>query len=309
MDIVLQILSIIGIVLLSILGLILILALLILFVPIRYRACGKKDTETLLVEARVTYLLHMVSFRFTLYDKETSWFLKLFGIKIMGEPKKEKTKKKNRKNNDSKSNDSKIHDEKNHNESKPDESCMDELNKDEPNKEKPFQEVRETKISRVKTDDEEFEEGSSQNSGKDRSFLEKIQYKFRTICDKIKNIFSNIAYYKEVLTKKENKKFYGRVKTRLAKIIKSICPRKLNANLHIGTGAPDTTGYVCAVYGILLPVCGNNINLEPDFDEKVFEGDFSLKGKITIFTLLRHALAVAFDKQLRIFLKELKREE
>lgn len=90
--------------------------------------------------------------------------------------------------------------------------------------------------------------------------------------------------------------------------MKSIRPRKLVANLHIGTGSPDTTGYLVAVYGMLLPVLGNHITMEADFENAVWEGDVFAKGRITIFTIVLQACRVYFDKQLRIFIKEIKRE-
>ncbi|MDE5680587.1 MAG: hypothetical protein K2I01_09215, partial [Lachnospiraceae bacterium] len=149
-----------------------------------------------------------------------------------------------------------------------------------------------------------------------RDKIKKIIYTIRKFCDKIKHIkdtikeiAENIFYYKEVITQTENKKLYGRVKDRIFKVLKSIRPRVLKAALHVGTGSPDTTGYLCALYGMLLPVLGNNVILDADFEEAVWEGEFFLKGRITVFTLLRHAVGLLLDKQLRVFVKQLKREE
>ncbi len=148
-----------------------------------------------------------------------------------------------------------------------------------------------------------------------RDKIKKILYTIKTFCDKIKHIkdtikgiADNIAYYKKVITQTENKKLYGRVKDRIFKVLKSIRPRVLKASLHIGTGSPDTTGYLCALYGMLLPILGNNVILDADFEEAVWEGTFFLKGRITVFTLLRHAAGLLLDKQLRILIKQLKKE-
>ncbi|MGN1146817.1 MAG: DUF2953 domain-containing protein, partial [Lachnospiraceae bacterium] len=149
-----------------------------------------------------------------------------------------------------------------------------------------------------------------------KSLFAKIKYTIHAICDKIKHIgdtikklSDNISYYKSVLTDEKNKQFYGRVWNRILKVLKSIRPRVLKANLRIGTGSPDTTGYLCGIYGMLLPALGNHVHMEADFEEAVWEGDVYAKGRITIFTILLQAGKLLLDKQLRIFIKELKRED
>ena len=137
----------------------------------------------------------------------------------------------------------------------------------------------------------------------------KQKYTFSSVYDKIKEVWNNISYYKERITAEENKLFFGRVKERLFKILKSIKPRVLKADLLIGTGSPDTTGYVCALYGMLSPILGRDFILTPDFEEKVLKGSFYAKGKMRIFTILRHGIMVLLDKQLKAFMKEMKRED
>lgn len=144
---------------------------------------------------------------------------------------------------------------------------------------------------------------------KKTSFLKKCIYTIRGICDKIREIAENISYYKDVLTAAENRLMYNRLLVRLKKVLKSICPRKLRARILAGTGSPDTTGYLCALYGLLLPKFGRQLDFTADFENKVFEGDFRLKGGITLYPLLLQAGKIYFDRQLRTFLKELKREE
>lgn len=87
LSVILGILKIIGLILLIILGLILFLVCLILFVPVRYSAEGRKDGENMEGSARVTWLLHFISFRIS-FSKEEGQEKKLnkeiciFGISI-----------------------------------------------------------------------------------------------------------------------------------------------------------------------------------------------------------------------------------
>lgn len=319
LHVILQILSIIGIVLLCLLGLLLLLILLVLFVPIRYRMTGHKEGETLAFTARVTYLLHLLSVRFE-YPDPGSLIIKVFGIRIFDSAKqKEQDAEKNDSDKISqKENDKKTADEKPHEEN-------------DRSQEAPVKDNAVAKAAVNESDNkgeeedshEELQENFSEDVKEKKSLAErikeifqKLQYTIRSICDKIKSslqkaeeLKETVAYYKDSITKRENRKLFGRAKKRLFKVLKSIRPRVLKADLHIGTGSPDTTGYLCAVYGMLSPVLGNNVRITPDFEETVWEGRIYIKGRITVFTILWQALGIILDKQLRIFIKELKREE
>lgn len=314
LHVILQILAIIGIVLLCILGLFILLVLLILFVPIRYRAEGSRSGEEIRLKVRVSYLLRMITVRFE-YPKPGSVIARLFGIKVFDTAKKPKEDggRKNKKKKKKKSRDS--HDETAQETVQETEAALvktaEAADSGTTTTEEP--KAEETTTEKAQTD-EAVIAGKEKLSFRDK--IKKIIYTIQKFCDKIKHIkdtikeiAENISYYKNVITQTENEKLYGRVKDRIFKVLKSIRPRVLRASLHVGTGSPDTTGYLCALYGMLLPVLGNNVILDADFEEAVWEGEFFLKGRITVFTLLRHAVGLLLDKQLRVFVKQLKREE
>lgn len=314
LHVILQILAIIGIVLLCILGLLILLVLLILFVPIRYRAEGSRSGEEIKLKVRVSYLLRMITVRFE-YPKPGSVIARLFGIKVFDTAKKPKEDggRKNKKKKKKKSRDS--HDEAAQETVQETEAALvktaEAADSGTTTTEEP--KAEETTTEKAQTD-EAVIAGKEKLSFRDK--IKKIIYTIQKFCDKIKHIkdtikeiAENISYYKNVITQTENEKLYGRVKDRIFKVLKSIRPRVLRASLHVGTGSPDTTGYLCALYGMLLPVLGNNVILDADFEEAVWEGEFFLKGRITVFTLLRHAVGLLLDKQLRVFVKQLKREE
>ncbi|MGN0385824.1 MAG: hypothetical protein ACI4EX_08060 [Lachnospiraceae bacterium] len=296
LHVLLQILAILGIILLCILELLILLLLLILFVPIRYKAMGKKDAENQEIHVKVSYLLHILSVCYDLYGKESDLRIKIFGIRLKSGKKKKIKEELGEETEETiteeptdlvAAQDTPLTTE---------DGPVESEQKDKDTKEK--ENLGEAKKAEKKSLSEKMEE-----------FREKILYTIRNFCDKIKDIVANITYYKDFLTDTNNKKLYGRLWSRFLKILKSILPRRIKANLHIGTGSPDTTGYLCALYGIFISKFGNNVILDADFENKVLEGDFFLKGRVMVFTLLRHALPILFDKQLREFKKGLKREE
>ncbi|MBO5166442.1 MAG: DUF2953 domain-containing protein [Lachnospiraceae bacterium] len=339
LHVILQILAVIGVIILCILGISLLLILLVLFVPIRYRANGKREGEVMEFAAKATYLLHMLTVKFV-YPEPGSVIVRLFGIKIF-----DSAKSKDKEGGDVSPNTDKVKDKQAEGATETEGTIETEATAEtEGNTETEATVETEgnTKTERIaetsKTTNTGVQSGEKaevvvntestegQNSQNDensqkekKSLIDKIQYTFNTICDKIRNIiakikgiFSNISYYKEVLTKTENKKLYGRLKDRLLKVLKSIRPRVIKADVRIGTGSPDTTAYIYGIYGMLMPVLGKNvknINIDLDFENTVYEGEVFLKGRITLFTILVQAVKVLLDKQLHVFLKQLKREE
>lgn len=321
LHVILQILAIIGIILLCILGLFILLILLVLFVPIRYRANGNKKGKDIRLKAKATYLFRLVTVTYE-YPEPGGLVARILGFKVVDTAKKsgeegnrkEKKKKKRRKNKAEEYAEAAINteaaSEKGTKQEEADAAVVCEA------KEAAEDKTLSVQQGDAETEGEAFKEKEAEKEKLTfRDKIKKILYTIKTFCDKIKHIkdtikgiADNIAYYKKVITQTENKKLYGRVKDRIFKVLKSIRPRVLKASLHIGTGSPDTTGYLCALYGMLFPILGNNVILDADFEEAVWEGTFFLKGRITVFTLLRHAAGLLLDKQLRILIKQLKKE-
>lgn len=284
--IILQILAVIGIVILCILGLLLLVVAVLLFVPVRYRVEGCRADQTTALSIRASWLCHLVSFRYR-KPGENPYSVRILGIPIpifrkgKAEAGKEEA-----------------------------EAGKEEA---EAGKAEPETEERTSESTAEKTEPALPQKQKSRRSPLERlrDKIKKCIYTIRSACDKIKNIVKNISYYKEVLTAEENRSLYERLLGRLEKVLKSIFPKRLRARLLVGTGSPDTTGYLCALYGMLLPFCGKRRELRfaPDFEKKCFEGSFFLKGRVLLFPLVVQACGVFCDKQLRRFLKQLKQEE
>lgn len=322
--VILQILAVLGIIILCILGLVLLVLALILFVPIRYRVSGSKSAETFFVRVRASYLLHLVTLRYD-YPESKQASLRVFGRQIAVFPQEDAASETEEAAKDNASGTKAEADKDGTSDVKVEvpENTVPEVKAEavkdaapETRAEVPEDETSGTKegakdaASVTETETETSEEAPVSGTKKKKTpFLKKCIYTIRGICDKIREIAENISYYKDVLTAAENRLMYNRLLVRIKKILKSICPRKLRARILAGTGSPDTTGYLCALYGLLLPKFGRQLDFTADFENKVFEGDFFLKGGIMLYPLLLQAGKIYFDKQLRTFLKELKREE
>ena len=327
-QIILWLLAFFGIAFLVLLGAVLLLIILLLFVPIRYRGDFKKDADSLTVRARGSWLLQLIRVKVE-YEKELlirAYVLcfKVFDSAKPVKEKKQKVVKKTKKQETEKEAEKEA-------ENKADTDSENEADKE--NAEADIRAVAETAVEAdaekdraadIEVDAEadienpagEKKEEIPEQVVQKKSFFEKLRIKvenilckIRGIYDRIKEVVNHIGYYLELLRADETKAVFGKSMSRLLKVLKSIRPRKLIAELVVGTGSPDTTGYVMALAGMMYPYLGRHVNIEPDFEKTIFEGKITFKGHVTIFVLLWQALRIYFDKDLRTLLGKLKRED
>lgn len=286
----LSILKIIGIILLSLLGVLLVLLLLVLFVPVRYRLKALRspeDTVAVQVFARVTWLLHAVSVSFR-YPEEEYLKVRVLGIPVFraGTQTGADTERE---------------------EEKPEERKETETTKTEAADRK----AEDKRIGKAQTEEASQEikkPGILNFFRKIWAALKNIKYTIQKICDKIKHIVRNIRYYSRVVQSDSFQRAWKLCRGEVFSLIGSILPKKLTGNITVGTGDPASTAQILAVHGILYPLIGNHIFITPDFENSVLEGDFYMKGRITVFKVLKTAARIYFNKDLRRVIRLLKRE-
>lgn len=141
-----------------------------------------------------------------------------------------------------------------------------------------------------------------------RGLFENIQYTIRRFCDRIKSILDNIQYYKKLVESDTFQNSFGLCKGELVTILKSLRPQKFEAGLVVGMDDPAATGEILAVCGMLYPLLGGHVDVAGDFEEKRIEGRVFIKGKIRVWTFLRAAVRIYFNKDIKRLLRLLKKE-
>lgn len=281
----LKILAILGWLLLAMVILLLIILLLVMIYPVNYRLWWEKCAENMLVKVKVSWLLGLLKLSFE-YPSWGTVIVKLLGFTMFDSAKASKKPIAPKTADPQTPTDSSGQVSKNNN------GRSAETHVPPPAK----------TVSRA---EEESKPGIIERI---RIIVEKLFNKLRQINDKIKNILESAEYYLNLLKEEDTRALFFNVLLRSGKILKCIRPRKIQGQILLGTGSPDTTGYAMAVYGILSPYLGQNLVLTPDFEEKVLEGQLLVKGRITVGILLINGLKVAFDRRLRSFVKKMKRE-
>lgn len=307
-SVLLTILKLLGIFLLSLLGLLLFLLLLVLFVPIRYVAVAQREEESgqaFTLKLKVTWLLHFLNVHFS-YPKEAYIRVRILCFTVFRSDKEKNPSKAKLDRGSSKTPDPEP-------ETVRDEGVqVKEIQPEKTQEEKD----RETMVKEMQERHQELEQ-EEKPSGRNFfrklfrklfALLKNLRYTIAQICDKIKKIVKNIKYYIGILNSDEFKRSFQMCSSQAGILLQHIRPQKVKGNLLIGTGDPASTGQILAVYGMLYPFWGNQIAITADFEQRIVEGELSIKGRVTVFKLIRCAWIIYFNKDLRRLIKMLKRE-
>lgn len=296
--IMLGILKVVGILLLIVLGILLLAVLAALFCPVTYSAVGRRDAEAYEGRVRIGWLFRLISFTFTFgSERDGDFCIRIFGIPL--NRKKEEASQKSlqvsRGDEFKPAEPEKIVEKK---------TEQEHGEKTEKEAERKTETTTETATEK-KTDSvlQKLQEFLKQIPGIPKKFLDvlkKISLTVHHICDKINQI-------KEFL---ESERF-ARLKALLfqegKRTICHIRPRKIKGHIKIGTGDPYRTGQLLAVAGIFFPVYGEHITIEPYFEQKILEGNMSVKGRIYGNFFVRLAWRLFRDSDIRFMIKKTKR--
>lgn len=318
--IVLGLLKIIGILLLVVLSFILFIILSVLFVPVRYQAYGYRGTGGSKGSVSVFWLARLISCKasYDSQEKKTKWSVRIFGIsiqKVMAWKKKRKQKKTQVKEIQIKEIKTK--------ESDPVLRQTEEQEKTKQDMEKPKPKGRkveniEQKPEKVERIESEAKQKKTENETslasallkKIKKILElpkkiiqrikKIRLTVRGICDKISEIQT---FLKSEVFLNAKTLLIGEAK----KLGIHILPRKVQGEIEFGFDDPSLTGRVLAIAGICYPLYGKSIKITPYFDRKILEGELKVKGRIRGIVILKSALKVGFNREIREIWKNFKR--
>lgn len=141
----------------------------------------------------------------------------------------------------------------------------------------------------------------------------KIANTFKKVSDAVKKIFAAVRSGKEkaVLVKefvfgRECLDFVCVVRDNVLHLWRHIKPKLLRIDMTIGFDDPAVTGQVLGVIAAFCGAAGMMPCVTPDFEKRVFESDIEIKGRVTVFILLKILIKVYFCEELKEFKKSYK---
>ncbi len=299
LHIILLIFKIIGVVLLCLLGLLLLVTALILLVPVRYHAKGEKYQQ-LHVRGSVSWLLHLVHLSADYQGQEPLLILRILGIPLWRSDREDtkpaKSERKKAENRKKKAGERK---EPEQDEKTPPDPQGAEAQKKPPDPSGPDS-VRKLPAG---------EKGKEQKTSlweKTKAFFQKIRNAVLRFWNQLKEfrdsavrIRDRISRYLEWLRMEETALAFRTGKQSVGKLLRHIAPGKFDVYLRIGTGDPASTGQLLGAAALFYPATKGQLRITPEFQEKILEGRFSLKGRIVCLCLLTELWKLYRDQNVR----------
>lgn len=317
LSILLLILKIIGITLLVIIELLLLVITVILFSPIKYYIDAKYDGKPD-VRVKVTYLYRLLRVFFE-FNTEAELTVKVLCFTINSADKEKKEKKSKKSQNKKKKakdaqedfKDDLLEAGKEEAEAEADakaevetgaeaDTTVSDEKKSEENTDSGLEEKENSTEASDDTDKSKAIKKKSSDSKKKSKQPRKKTGKTQgnnDIIEKIKSVTNLI---------KENKHIISFVWKHVKKLFKHVLPGSHVINLKLGLDDPATLGEILGAVSVARAGTNLQINITPDFENKVIEADCHFRGKIRIFTLIFIALKVYFNKDVKKIINKLK---
>jgi len=173
-------------------------------------------------------------------------------------------------------------------------------------------------IDDISCDDEETdlseEEIHSEDSSEKKSIKQKISDGIDKISDKADEVLDKTdekldlvdKKYNEIMVKVDHvlqfldRDYVERTIERALKIVKrlfgTIKPKKSKGYLHMGLKSSADTGMMLGKIAAFYPMYGRWLTIEPDFYNKVIEGELDIKGRIYLFRVVGPALRMVLTR-------------
>ena len=282
--------------LLAILGILVVLVCVVLFVPVRYELEGKCNgtIETLDVKFRFSFLLHFLAGTVCYSEGKSTWNLRIawkyFGnedIELRETPSKRSIES-----------ESSVNETKNKEINIPEKTIknVETVSKDVSNK-----------GTRKVTDKAPDQTGEVKKTvSKKESILDKIEYKYKKIRDKLREIIRKKEKVLGFLTNEIHQAAFLKVVSELKRLLLRLRPQKIVGEIEFGFDDPAWTGQALAGISILYPYFADCFQVIPDFEEKKLRGQIEIKGKITAKNFVALGLHVILDKNVRMTLRHIK---
>lgn len=310
------ILKIAGIILLTILGILILLVIILLFTPFCYQVSAKTDgtAKGTKMRCKITWLFSLVELKLLYKDKASAFSVRVAWKRIKGGEKPNEEKEKVIESNEEEEPYEDLEpQEKNEEIDTSDEPFEQEIRgKEENEKSNPYKNPQddtayEEKRFRNPKEDERIAEKLKKAGRKVSAFFQKIKCTIKAICDKI-NLFSEkkeklIDFLEDEL----HRKAFGTGKKALIRLLRGLYPGRGRIFLRYGLGDPALTGTSLAGLAVVYPFLPGEIQIVPEFEEKMFEGKADIHGRLYLIHLLTFALRLLVSKAVRQTYKDVRK--
>lgn len=135
-----------------------------------------------------------------------------------------------------------------------------------------------------------------------------IPDKIRRLCKNFRNrMKSGRAFFekaKNFLEKEENQETFRLILSSGKKLLRHVLPRKLKGRVHFGFSDPYRTGQLLTAVSPFYGLYAKDLELIPDFEHEVLEGELHLKGRIRLGSFVWTGIRLFRNRNFRRLLKK-----
>lgn len=294
LQIVLWILKIIGGILLAVLGLFVLAVCFVLFTPLRYKGeagCqGKK--ETLWARLQFSLLFRFAEGCVEYADGKTTWRLRVAWKQLQGAEAKQ-VMEETASVAESMAENAQI------GVGIPEEKPMEKT-------EEPGERRSEEQGKSRKSAEKSFEKSAKKAEDEKRSFFERIEYTFQVFCDKMNVLIEKKEKIRSFLEDEIHHAAFLKAIQSLKRLVLRLKPTDFSGNVRFGFEDPAVTGKTLAVLSVTAPFFEGNLEVEPEFQEEILEGELLIAGKLTAWKFAALVLELFTDKNIRKTISHIK---
>lgn len=134
-----------------------------------------------------------------------------------------------------------------------------------------------------------------------------IKEKITAFIEKIKSLKTKKERLQKLYETESCKRALEKIRRRLPKLLKHLFPKKTAGSIRMGLESCDRTGMIFGYYSVISSYVSHNIEVYPDFEQEIFQGEIVLKGRIVLMYLLVEALGLLMNKDVRLTYRRLKK--
>ena len=179
--------------------------------------------------------------------------------------------------------------------------------KPEAGKEQEPEAEKEQKAKTQKTVSDKKKEKKNSFSEKISAYWDKIKYTFKKLYDNIKALAKKKEKLRRFLTNEIHKNAFLKAVKELKRLLRRLCPEKLEGDIEFGFEDPAYTGYLLAGISLIYPMAGEFLNIRADFENKVLKGSVLAAGKLRLLYILIPAWNLFFDRNVKITYRHIKK--
>ena len=142
-----------------------------------------------------------------------------------------------------------------------------------------------------------------------KNAIQNFKFTVNSICDKLVAAKDKAAWFWQFLNEEPAKKALAFIKLQCGGLFRHLKPKKFQLTLHFGFEDPAMTGQVLAAVSMFYGWYCEHVDLYPDFEQAVLEGNIYIKGRIRAFSLLIIGVKLLLNRNLRKVYKGFRQQE